>query len=805
MKISYNWLKKYIAVDKSPEELAITLTNTGLEVEDIHVYESVKGSLEGLVVGYVNSCTQHPNADKLKLTKVTTDGTNELSIVCGAPNVAAGQKVIVATVGTTVYPLSSEPFTINKSKIRGEVSEGMLCAEDEIGLGKSHDGILILPENSVIGTKIADIFKIEKDSVFEIGITPNRSDALSHIGVAKDVAAALGGCITYPIIKALPEINKGHNVAIQIADSEACFNYSGLVIKGVNIATSPDWLQNALKAIGLKPVNNVVDVTNYVMMEMGQPLHAFDLSKIVGDTIIVRNAYHKEKLVLLDSTEKTLTAQDLVIANTDHAMALAGVMGGLHDSITQETRNIFLESATFNPVWVRKTAKYHNLKTDASYRFERGTDQSIVAKALARCAQLIVDVAGGEIGSNLLQQEPKPQVPKTVALDLNFLRKFVGKPIDDASIEAILTRLEFVIESKTGTSLLLTVPTYRVDVERDVDVAEEFLRIYGFNNIHTDGRIAYSPGYPLRNTANDWQEAISDQLASTGFYEIMSLSFTKASNATHLHLPPEQAIIALANPLSEDLSIMRPSLVFGGLDSIVYNINRRQKDLKLFELGKSYLMHGDKKVEERTFALWITGNTLPQASWLQNTTKQSIYHLIGQVEGVLNRMGIADFQTQDLELAYYSQALALVKGNKIIAKIGQLATSILQAFDIKQEVFYAEINWDYALKLSDKVQIKYSELNKYPAVNRDLALIVDEEVTFAQIKEMALRTEKLLLQSVNVFDVYNGDKIEKGKKSYAINFVLQDQAQTLTDKQVDKTMNKLIETFKRQLNAELRA
>lgn len=802
MKISYNWLKNYIKTDKSLDEISEILTNTGLEVEGIETIESIKGGLEGLIIGKVKTCQKHPNADKLSLTTVDVAGEKDLQIVCGAPNVAAGQTVVVAPVGTTIHPISGDGFKIKKSKIRGELSEGMICAEDEIGLGNDHDGILVLSDDAKIGSLAKNYFKIENDSVIEIGLTPNRSDAICHLGVARDIAAVLDLKVNYPEIKMQDNSTDEMPIEIEIENPEGCPRYSGISIKNIQVAPSPDWLQNCLKAIGLNPINNIVDITNFVMHETGQPLHAFDYEKIKGQKIVVKNAIKGSKLTFLDKSEKTLRAEDLMIWNAEEAMAMAGVMGGLDDSISDSTKNIFIESAHFNPVLVRKSSKFHSLKTDAAFRFERGADYNNTIYALQRCTDLILEIAGGAIASKIKDNQALAYEFQEVELRLDFLNRFAGKDFPAEKVKEILLALDFEILSEENKTLKLKVPSYRVDVKREVDVIEEILRIYGFNNISNETSINYEVGFPAKSLKHTWKEIVANQLLGNGFNEIMCNSLTKSNHLKFLPSADGQAVEVI-NPLSEDLTIMRPSMVLGGLDSIIHNINHQQKDLKFFEFGRTYLKTEEKYKEKDLLSIWITGKNKPE-SWYENNKATDFYQILAQVKQVLNRMGFDKFQTKNSENELFSTGLAFTQGPAVLVEIGKIKNSILKNFDIKQDVFYAELAWDKLIKQTLKKSIQFQEIAKFPAVRRDLALELDKEIKYQEIEKIARKTEKKLLKAINVFDVYEGEKMAKDKKSYAVSFMLQDEKQTLKDKQIDAVMKKLIQNFEKELGAGIR-
>jgi phenylalanyl-tRNA synthetase beta chain len=810
MKISYNWLKTFIATDLSPQEISVILTNIGLEVESLEEVQAVPGGLNGLVVGHVVECAQHPNADRLRITKVDIGSTETLQIVCGAPNVAAGQKVIVATVGCTVYPLEGEPFTINKSKIRGEVSEGMICAEDEIGLGKSHDGILVLPEGTATGLLAKDYFKLNDDWLFEIGLTPNRADAASHLGVARDLAAYLKIKVTKPnvdafkvdsqdlLIKDKVEVEVKVKVKVKVEDEIAAPRYSGLSISGITVKESPDWLKEKLSVIGIKAINNVVDVTNFVLHDLGQPLHAFDAKEISGNKIIVKNCAEGTIFKTLDGVERKLSANDLMICNAQEPMCIAGVYGGLHSGVSEKTTSIFLESAYFNAVSVRKTSKLHNLKTDASFRFERGTDPEITVYALKRAALLIQELAGGTISSDIIDNYPNPTQPFDVELSYSHVQQLIGKNIPETEIKAIVASLDIDILREENGVLQLKVPTYRVDVTRDVDVIEEILRIYGYDNIEIPSKVNASLNNIQKPDKDTLQNHISDGLSANGFFEILTNSLTKL---TYPNKDDEN--IRILNPLSSDLNVMRQTLLYSGLEAISYNQNRKASDLKLYEFGKTYHLVDRKFKEVNHLSIFLTGD-LTAENWQSKSSEVSFYNLKNWVDGVLDRLGINNLITEEVTEKNFGFGLQYKKGEKVLVEFGTIAKSVLKQFSIDISVFYADFNWDLIIKSLKNNKITFQDISKFPAVRRDLSLLIDTEVTFSQVKKIALKTEKSLLKELNIFDVYVGDKLPEGKKSYAISFVLQDDEKTLTDKQIDGVMQKLIFNLEKEIGAEVR-
>ncbi|ASB47930.1 phenylalanine--tRNA ligase subunit beta [Alkalitalea saponilacus] len=816
MDISYNWLKNYINTDKSPSEIAAALTALGLEVGSIEEKETVKGGLKGLVVGKVLSCQRHPNADKLSVTTVDVGTGEPLPIVCGAPNVAAGQKVVVATVGTTLYS-GEESFVIKKTKIRGEASEGMICAEDEIGLGTSHDGIMVLNPETKVGTPAAEYFKIESDTIFEVDLTPNRIDGASHIGVARDLAASLQLTdpnikVTKPSVDDFKTDNNNYPIKITVEDAEACPRYSGVTISGVKVTESPDWLKNRLLSIGMTPINNIVDITNFVLHECGQPLHAFDGDQITGDHVVVKTMSAGTKFITLDEKERTLHEKDLMICNETEGMCIAGVFGGIKSGVTEKTTRIFLESACFNPVYIRQTSRRHLLFTDASFRFERGSDPNITVYALKRAALLIKEIAGGEISSEVVDVYPNPVTDFKVDVSWKNITRLIGKIIDQTLVKKILTSLDIKITNETETGLSVAVPPYRVDVQREADVIEEILRVYGFNNVEAPTTVNSTIVYSPQPNHHQLRNEISAQLAGSGFQEIMCNSLTKSAYYDDCTEFPASRTVILANPLSSDLNGMRQTLLFGGLETIRHNRNRQHQDLKLFELGNCYFLKGNSDVtvqesyiEEQRLSLFMTGH-VASANWYSPAKKASFADIKAHSENVLLKMGISPemCQVSGITPGLLSDGLEYKTGNSVLLTIGMVKTKLLKEFDIDEAVFFAEFNWDNLVKASSRQQITYSELSRFPEVKRDLALLLDESVQYAAIEQTARKTEKNLLKRISLFDVYEGDKIGAGKKSYAVTFVLEDTSKTLTDKQIDKTMQKLTMAFERELGAKLR-
>jgi phenylalanyl-tRNA synthetase beta chain len=808
MKISYNWLKQFIKIDWNAEKTGELLTDLGLEIEGIETYESVKGGLKGIVVGEVLTCIQHPNADRLKLAKVDIGADEPVQIVCGAPNVAAGQKVPVATIGTTLYTNEGEAWEIKKGKIRGEESHGMICAEDELGLGESHDGIMILDAKLKVGTPAAEIFDVENDEVFEIGLTPNRADAMSHYGVARDLKAGLLQK-DVPLELITPSVMSYHvdtrslKIDVDVKDKEKCPRYCGVTISGVKVSTSPSWLQNRLKAIGLSPINNIVDITNYVLHELGQPLHAFDAGKISGNKIEVKTCKAGTKFTTLDEVVRELHEEDLMICDAEKPMCIAGVFGGMDSGVTEATTNIFLESAYFDPVSVRKTAKRHGLNTDASFRFERGIDPNITEYALKRAALLITEVAGGEITSDISDAYPNKIKDYEVRLSFENAKKLIGEEIPKETIKSILTSLDIKINNVTEAGLGLTVPSFRNDVQREADIIEEILRVYGYNNIGTTEKLNASISNSSRFEDYKLQNIIGNQLASQGFFEIMANSLTSPKYIELSEQLNADHNVKMLNPLSTDLEVMRQSLLFSGLEALSHNINRKRYDLKLFEFGKTYHQYSDNREEHKHLSLFVTGNKT-QERWNSKTTTSDFFYLKGTIEAVLERLGLNRLKSTPHKTDILSEGMSLSIGKKKFVEFGLIKKSVLKHFGISQHVLYAEFNWDNVLDMAKHNSITFKAIPKYPEVRRDFALLLDNKVTFEEIYTIAKQTEKQLLKDINLFDVYEGKNLPAGKKSYAVSFTLQDENKTLNDKQIDKIMNKLQSNFESKLGAELR-
>lgn len=808
MKISYNWIKDFLKVDLPAERTAEILTDLGLEVEGIETFESIKGGLKGVVVGHVLECKKHPNADKLSITKVDLGEGNIVQIVCGAPNVAEGQKVPVATIGTILFDEQGNEFQIKKGKIRGEESHGMICAEDELGLGKNHDGIMVLDPSLQAGTLCSKVFNVETDQVFEIGLTPNRADAMSHLGVARDLRAGLIQQDTNkefmtPSVNDFFIDNRTLKIDVQVDNKDLVPRYCGVTISNVKIASSPNWLQNRLKAIGIVPKNNVVDVTNYVLHELGQPLHAFDVFRIADKKIIVKTANEGEKFKTLDDVERTLSANDIMICDSEKPLCIAGVMGGINSGVTENTTHIFLESAYFNPVSVRKTAKRHGINSDASFRFERGIDIGNCKYALLRAAALIKKIAGGEISSEIIDIYPKKVEDFQVFLTFDKTNQLIGQEIPSNTIKSILRSLDIQINSATERGLGLSIPSYRVDVQREVDVIEEILRVYGYNNVKFSEKVNATMKHASKFDDFNVQNKVAQQLTSQGFYEIMSNSLTTPHYTELVEDIKEENTVKMLNPLSNDLAVMRQSLLFSGLEAVAYNINRKRTDLQFFEFGKSYHTSTGSYSETKHLALFVTGNTTYE-TWNKSQQKNDFFTLKGNLVAIFERLGIPEFVEKPTENKALQEGISIFLKDERIADLGVVKKSILKHFGIKQEVIYADVQWEKVLK-NIATKIVYKEIPKYPAVRRDLALLLEASVSFKDLYKIAFETEKKLLKNISLFDVYQGDKLPEGKKSYALSFVIQDENNTLTDKQIDKVMSNLQENFKKQFNAELRS
>ena len=807
MKISYNWLKQFLETDWPAAKTAELLTDLGLEVEGVTDFESVKGSLKGIVVGKVLSCAKHPNADRLTLCQVEIGKEKPVQIVCGAPNVAAGQMVPVATTGATLYTASGEPWIIQKGKIRGEESNGMICAEDEIGLGSSHDGILVLDTNAQPGTPCAKLFKVEKDEVFEIGLTPNRADAMSHFGVARDLRAGLKQVgiqreLITPAASHFNVDNRSLPIKVIVKDAALAPRYCGVTLSNLEVKPSPDWLQNRLRAIGLNPINNIVDATNYVMHELGQPLHAFDAARIFNDTVEVRTVPAGTKFMTLDGIEHTLHSDDLMICDAEKPMCIAGVYGGINTGVTEDTTSIFLESAYFDPVSIRKTAKRHGLNTDASFRFERGIDIENVEYALRRAAILIQEIAGGQVSSEVIDLYPKKFEDHAVFLTYEKIANLVGQEIPRDTVISILASLDIQVKSATEIGLSLIIPNYRVDVRREVDVIEEILRVYGYNNIVEKEKFTASIAPPEANAPHQIQNNISQQLAANGFYEILGNSLCNPSYHDLLETSPDAAI-ALINPLSKELSHLRQDMLFSGLSAIAHNLNRQQPDLKLFEFGKIYRQENELRSEENRLSILISGNR-NQENWNTKNSPIGFFYLKGILTNLFHASGILAVSEHPLQDVRFAEGLQVNHGKDKLATLGLIDPKFLGAFDIKQDVFYADVHWDVLVKSVKSQSIKFKEIARFPEVRRDLALLVDQHITFGELYEFSRQSDQHILKDIRLFDVYTGDKLPQGKKSYALSFHLQDSDKTLTDNQIETTMTKLQKGLESTFGATLR-
>lgn len=821
MNISYNWLKKYINLDIEPEEVSKTLTSIGLEVEGLEEVQSIKGGLEGLVIGEVLECAAHPDSDHLHVTKVNIGEGEPLQIVCGAANCRTGLKTIVATIGTKLYE-GDNCFTIKKSKLRGVDSYGMLCAEDEIGIGTSHDGIIELPADAVVGTPAKKYYGVESDYVIEVDITPNRIDAASHYGVARDLAAyfklhAPGKYqLTKPDVSAFKVDNNNCPVKVSVEDTKACIRYSGVSISNVTVKPSPEWMQNALKVIGLRPINNIVDATNYLLHALGQPLHAFDLDKMSGKHIIVKTLADGTKFTTLDGVERTLTANDLMICDEKGGACLAGVFGGLDSGVTDTTKNIFIESACFNPVYVRKTARRFGLSTDASFRYERGCDPNNTLYILKCAALLIKELAGGEISCEVFDNYPNPVPSFPVELSYNKINTLVGKELKEEEVKTILSGLEIEIKKEENGLLSLAVPTYRADVTRDVDVIEDILRIYGYDNVEEGLSLSSSIAYSPNPNSLKLQNLISEQLTGCGFNEILNNSLTKVSYYTDLAKFPAENSVMVMNPLSADLGCMRQTLLFGGLESVAFNVNRKNADVKFYEFGNCYHLDPSKQSTEEAplkpytedfhLGMWISGNKTSQ-SWVAKQEKSSFYQLRAYVDNILERLG---FNKKRLVYGIYEDDLLaegltiMTNTGKLIATLGVVSRKALNIFGLDNNVFYADLIWNNILSELKNHKVTYTDISKFPEAKRDLALLIDQKITFADISKVAMETEKKLIKNIYLFDVYEGKNLESGKKSYAVSFILQDEAKTMTDAQIDAIMNKLMKNFETKLGAKIR-
>ena len=808
MKISYNWLKQFINIDWTPEKTSELLTNLGLEVEGIEAYASVKGGLKGIVVGEVKTCKQHPNADRLKLTTVDVGDDQILKIVCGAPNVAAGQKVAVATIGTTLYTKEGESWKIKKGKIRGEESHGMLCAEDELGLGPNHDGIMVLDKDSVIGSPLADIFNIENDVVFEIGLTPNRADAMSHYGTARDLKAGLiqeglNPELMSPSVSGFHVDNRTLKIDVAVESKDKAPRYCGITISGAKIEASPGWMQQRLKAIGLQPINNVVDITNYVMHSLGQPMHAFDADKISDQKIIVRNAKKDEKFTTLDRIERSLDVEDLMICDNNGPMCIAGILGGLNSGISNSTTNIFLESAYFDPVSIRKSAKRHGISTDASFRFERGIDPEKTKYVLKYAASLISEITGGEISSDPSDEYSKKIKDKQVFLSFENINKLIGQKIPKETVKEILSSLEIKVNNVTESGLGLTIPAYRNDVEREVDVIEELLRVYGYNNISINDKLNSSISNASKNNGHKIENALANQLVSLGFYEIMTNSLTTQKYTALSASLNTNDSITLLNPLSNDLATLRRSMLFSGLETIAYNLNRQQESLRLFEFGKTYHLANEERKENKHLSILMTGQKAP-LHWRNQKENIDFFYTKGIVSALIEKMGISKLKNSPATNAIFEEGQMLKLGKTTLVEYGIVKNSISSTFGIDQAVYFVDFKWDAIENFIKTTNVKFKPIPKFPEVKRDFALLIDEDISFEAIYKVAKQTDQKYLKEISLFDVYKGNNLPAGKKSYAISFTLQDSTKTLTDKEIETIMSKLQKQLEKKVGAELR-
>ncbi len=821
MEISLNWLKKYIDIDLSAQEVATILTDIGLEVEALEKVESIRGGLQGVVVGYVAECWDHPDSDHLHVTKVDVGAQEPLQIVCGAPNCRQGLKVLCATVGSVLYPNGGdEEFKIKRSKIRGVESLGMLCAEDVLGIGASHDGIMELPEDAVVGTAARDFLGITDDYLIGIGLTPNRVDAASHIGVARDLAAYLRSQgkdvkVELPSVDDFSVDNHDMEIEVVVENHDAAPRYAGLTVTGCKIAPSPEWMQKELRAAGINPKNNLVDITNYVLFELGQPLHAFDADKIEGKKVVVKNCEEGTPFVTLDGVERKLSKEDLMICSAERPMCIGGVFGGLDSGISDTTTNVFLESAYFNPVSIRRSAKRHGLSTDASFRFERGIDPNIQVYALKRAALLMRELAGGKISSEITDLNPTPAQDFVFDLSLDRVNSLIGKEIPEQTVRTILDALEVKITKEEGRTLTVAVPPYRVDVQREADLVEDILRIYGYNNVEIPQAVHSTLSYAPRPDKNKLINIAADHLAATGYTEIMSNSLTKAAYYEGLTAYKAEECVKIMNPLSADLNVMRQTLLFNSLEAVALNINHRTLDLRLFEMGNCYRFHPEVEQGENPLARYsesyrigiaVTGQDATP-SWNVKAAKSSFYTLRSTVEKLLRRFGIDIYtlRSESSKSDLYSDAIVYTQGPKTVVEMGIVSPAILAKFDIKQAVYYAEIDFDLIVRAAKKQRIAVEELSRFPEVKRDLALLVDKGVTFSELRNIAFATEKKLLKRVTLFDVYEGDKLPEGKKSYALGFTLEDKNQTLNEKTIEKTMANLQRQLEAKAGAQVRS
>jgi len=808
MKISYNWLKNYIDLDIAPDALSEVLTDIGLEVEGVDEIRGAGGGMAGLKVGLVKEAVKHPDADKLSVTKVDIGTGEDLQIVCGAPNVATGQKVVVATVGSTLFPVGGESFQIKKAKIRGVESMGMICAEDEIGVGESHDGIIVLPENVVIGSDVKDYYKVQPDYVFEIGLTANRSDATGHIGVARDVAAALSVRnnknyeLKYPAVSEITA-TANHAVKVVVESKELCPRYSGIVLQNITVKPSPEWLQTHLKNIGLRPINNVVDITNFILMEYGQPLHAFDADKIKGNTVVVKTLPDNTPFITLDGIERKLSANDLMICNETEPMCIAGVFGGLHSGVTNATKSIFLESACFNPVSVRKTANRFNLRTDSAQRFEKGTDPNFTIIALKRAVAFLLEIAGGEVASNIIDIYPETIQPYSVYLPYKKLDTLTGVIINRDTVKLILKKLEIVITEETQDGLYLSVPLFKADVQRDVDVIEEILRIYGYNQVPFPEQFKTSLAYKPEIDKQQWKDKTASLLTGSGFLEILTNSITNSKYLEPVYGVDAANAVRLLKSSNAELDLMRANMLFSGLESVAYNHNRRNVDLKFFEFGKTYHQSDSVLSETEHLSLFVSGNETAE-HWKQKPVKTDIFYLKGIVENILSAFGTHKYETENISNSDLEFGLKISAGKTELVTLGSVRPKLLKQFDIDEKVVFADFFWENMLKQLSRNKVKFTDIPKFPWMRRDLALLLDRQVQFSDVEKIAYREIKKVLKSVNLFDIYEDKRLGDNKKSYAVGFVFEDEQKTLKDEEVDKWMQRLMEVYKTELKAEIR-
>ena len=803
MKISINRLNQYIALTESPEEIAALLTRSGLEVEGVEEFVSIRGGLEGVVIGEVLTCERHPDADKLSLTTVDI-GSSVVPIVCGASNVAKGQKVVVAAVGTKLFPTEGEPLEIKKAKIRGQVSEGMICAEDEIGIGTSHAGIMVLDTDLPNGTPASEYFEVSEDHVLEIGLTPNRADAASHLGVARDLKALLGRPICLPEEKPLAVEKSGPAISVEVQNSADCPRYAGVVVTDLNVGPSPQWLQNFLRSLDLEPINNVVDITNFILHDLGQPLHAFDADKISQGKIIVGKLPKGTPFVTLDDKERTLSGEELMICDPNGGMCIAGVFGGNHSGVSDQTTTIFLESAYFSPDVIRKGSQFHGLKTDASFRFERGTDPNMPVYALKRAVALLQELAGGKVCSEIIDLYPQPIADFVVEVSYGHVNRLIGKKIDPSEVKAILESLDINLTNETAEGFTAIVKPYRVDVTREADIIEEILRIHGFHQVSLSEnlRTDYLAEHPVKDL-NKLQYRLTEMLAGQGYFELITNSLTKPLYAEKSGYLDPSLNVEIYNKLSEDLGVMRQTLLFSGLEVLAHNINRRQIDLKCFEFGTVYQKTAEGYKEGRRLAIFHSGNRSSE-SWIEPEKPFGFSDIYAVVERILERLNIEIGQVSVIESAPFSYGLVLKLGEKELGTLGLVDEKLLKLAEVRQDVWYAELDWDLLTKKASGLK-KYQEISKYPEVRRDLSLVIDKAVSYDQVKGVAEKAGGKLVRKIGVFDVYQGDKIEAGKKAYALSFILQDLENTLTDKVIEKTMSKLIQAFQEQVGAIIRS